>query len=232
MFLHIWSRPEVVQAIRSETVSIIHFGDDPIGDMQDAPKEALLDYRKLEHQCPVLMSCYKETNRLANQNTGARYVLKDTILADDNDDGRRTYLLKKGTYVTWPAKRMHRDKAIWGNAEEFDPWRFVPAGSRKDKDEAGVPSHIERKRRQAYIPFGGGTHLCPGRNFALAEILGFMCVLILGFDVKFTNAVTVKISAPNFAEAVPKPDKTKSLPLTISKRKGWENVKWRFALSS
>lgn len=222
----------MIQAIRAEAVSIIQFSDDPIGDMKDAPKEALLDYRKLEHQCPVLMSCYRETNRLANQNTGARYVLKDTILTDDSDDRRRSYLLKKGTYVTWPAKRMHRDEGIWGNTEVFDAWRFVPASCRKDKDEVPVPSHIEKKRRQAYIPFGGGTHLCPGRNFALAEILGFMCILVLGFDVELSSAATVKISAPKFGEAVPKPDKNKLVPLTISKREGWENVKWRFAVSS
>lgn len=232
MFLHIWSRPEVVQAIRSEAVSIVQFSDDPIGDMKDAPKEALLDYRKLEHGCPVLMSCYRETNRLANQNTGARYVLKDTLLTDDSDDGKRSYLLKKGMYVTWPAKRMHHDEDIWGNADEFDPWRFVPASSRKDKDQGTVSTQIEKKRRQAYIPFGGGTHLCPGRNFALAEILGFMCILVLGFDVHFANAVTVNISAPNFAEAVPKPDKKKVVPLTISNREGWESVKWRFVVSS
>ena len=80
------------------------------------------------------------------------------------------------------------------------------------------------------MPFGGGKHLCPGRNFAFAEILGMMTVLLLGFEVRGVTEKFLQMPTPKFGEAVPKPlDNGAGGSVGIERRNGWENVEWRFS---
>lgn len=51
---------------------------------------------------------------------------------------------------------VHRHPAFWDNPEGFDPDRFAP-------------DQIRSRPKFAYFPFGGGPHLCIGRDFALME---------------------------------------------------------------
>jgi len=48
-------------------------------------------------------------------------------------------------------------------------------------------------RKAGYIPFGGGKHLCPGRNIAFAEILGTLAALLLGFEVRGTDGGLIQV---------------------------------------
>jgi cytochrome P450 len=54
---------------------------------------------------------------------------------------------------------------IFPNHEKFDPTRYF------DTSKASL-------FKQVLIPFGGGIHLCPGRNFAINEMKLF-CALFL-----------------------------------------------------
>jgi cytochrome P450 len=53
---------------------------------------------------------------------------------------------------------LHRHHDLWEAPEYFDPERFAP-GRR------------EKINRFAYIPFGGGPHICIGMGFAMQEAL-------------------------------------------------------------
>jgi cytochrome P450 len=57
----------------------------------------------------------------------------------------------------WPWL-IHRHRALWEDADAFDPDRFRP--------EAKADRH-----RFQYLPFGGGPRLCVGARFATAEAL-------------------------------------------------------------
>jgi cytochrome P450 len=57
----------------------------------------------------------------------------------------------------WPWL-IHRHRALWDDADAFDPDRF--------RAEAKAQRH-----RFQYIPFGGGPRLCVGARFATAEAL-------------------------------------------------------------
>ena len=46
-----------------------------------------------------------------------------------------------------------------------------------------VVTLLQKSKRSAFYPIGGGRHLCPSRNFAFAEISGFLAALIIGFDI-------------------------------------------------
>ncbi|UNI24288.1 hypothetical protein JDV02_010046 [Purpureocillium takamizusanense] len=85
----------------------------------------------------------------------------------------------------------------------------------------------------SYIPFGGGKHLCPGRNFAFAEILGTAAALALAFD-KSSDGNGAPVKLPEMATTTimggaSKPDKQGAgMSLVIRRRPGWENVKFEF----
>lgn len=125
----------------------------------------------------------------------------------------------------WSSKVSHEMTDVWGaDALEFDPERFVSsAGSYTDKD-------IEKKRRAAYMPFGGGSHLCPGKNFAFAETLGLISVMVLGYEVEGLRTDQVKMGPRVLASAMPKPTADgDGGAVTIRRRRGWEDLQWSFA---
>lgn len=73
---------------------------------------------------------------------------------------------------------IHRHEAFWPEPEQFDPNRFTAAAE-------------QTRHKFAYIPFGGGPHLCIGRPFALMEAQLTLATILLNYD--FTLAVTPPI---------------------------------------
>ncbi len=121
----------------------------------------------------------------------------------------------------WSSIVAHGMPDVWGaDASSFNPSRFL---HEQDKD-------TERRRRAAYTPFGGGGHLCPGRNFAYAEILGLIGALVLGYEIEGLQAEKIKMGPRVMAAAIPQPTKNgDGGPVTIRRKKGWEDVEWSFA---
>jgi cytochrome P450 len=198
----------LVERLRQEVLPLVRVEGEGEG------KTATLDISKLEEKCPLMVSCYKESIRLGNQGVGTRRVMHDTVLTDSKG---QDHLLKAGVDVMWSAKRMHRMEEIWGDdAMEFNPERF-----REDR--------LGRAQKQAYIPFGGGKHLCPGRNFAFAENLGFMAALLVGFEVQGLEERNYKLGDSRMGEAVAKPPAdAQGGEVVIKRREGWEEVEWMF----
>lgn len=121
----------------------------------------------------------------------------------------------------WSAKVAHEMPDVWGaDALDFNPERFM------QKTEKTT----EKKRRAAYMPFGGGTHLCPGRNFAATEILGFISAFLLGYEVEGFRGDKIKIGHRALATATPKPaEDWDGGPVTVRRREGWVDVEWAFS---
>ncbi|KAK7429411.1 hypothetical protein QQZ08_004003 [Neonectria magnoliae] len=184
------------------------------------------DIAEFDEQLPLLVSCYWETTRLTNHSVSIRCIMSDHVVR--GSDGRE-YMLKKGTDIQLPAGVTHNEKSTWGNtASVFDPERFIPAPT-KDKTPESIET--ERKKKAAYFPFGGGRHLCPGCNMAFAEILGFMSILLLGYEIEavgmgFAN-VEMDIPALTTGSVNPK-NWGAGLGGRILRRKGWEDVQWHF----
>ncbi|WZH50219.1 cytochrome P450 [Fusarium acuminatum] len=215
LLTNIWLRPDIVNRMRDEVASLAQISDRADGK----GRNLTLDISQLEGRCPLLVSSYREAVRLGNQVLGTRRVMKDTILSDA--DGT-SYLLRAGVNVMWSAKLMHRAADVWGDCPDmFVADRFL-AGKVGSVD-------MERKRRASYVPFGGGKHLCPGRNFAFAEILGFMSALALGFEVVGLKSSNVRMETGAIGEGVVKPPADgQGGAITIRRREGWEDVNWLF----
>jgi len=213
MICNLFARPDLILTLREEVLPLIsrsEKGDDIVS----------VDLNRLEAESPLLVSCYRETLRLANYNVSVRRVLDDTNISDGQG---RSYLLKKGVDVQIGGAVMHVNKQVWGpDAHIFKPERFTTSS----KDNVG-----DRTKRTAYIPFGGGQHLCPGRNFAFAEILAVSCALVLGFELENVGMAfdDMRLATAALGNATYKPrDWGKGLGVKIRRRAGWENVKWRF----
>ena len=81
-------------------------------------------------------------------------------------------LVPKGTPLMLLIRRMATRDENFAEGERFDPDRWlVPAGSRRWVHD-----------RRAFVPFGGGPRLCPGRNLALLQIRTVLAMLCRNFE--------------------------------------------------
>lgn len=217
LLLHILRDPALIARIRSELLSFAVVSQ----DSTDGRRDVTMDITNFETELPLLVSCYRETMRITNHSVSNRRMMND--LAITTQDGR-SYMLKKGVDVQLPAGVTHRESSVWGTEPNtFIPDRFVPSTTKASQED--------RARKAAYIPFGGGRHLCPGRNFAFAEIIGMAAVVVLGFDVEATGKgfAGLQMRDPSLASGTVKPVKEgKGLGARIRVREGWEGARWRF----
>ncbi|KAG4279565.1 hypothetical protein FPRO04_13598 [Fusarium proliferatum] len=127
-----------------------------------------------------------------------RRILQDTSVTTPEGT---TYILKEDTDLQLPAGVAHYEDSVWGaDVNVFNPERFLPSSKGSTEDE--------RKRKAAYIPFGGGRHLCPGRNLDFAEIIGFASALLLGFEIEAVGMGfgNVKMLGPQLAGGTVRPE--------------------------
>ncbi|KAI1355867.1 cytochrome P450 [Xylaria sp. FL0043] len=121
---------------------------------------------------PYFQACLKEAMRLR-----PAVGLNITRLAPGPDgveiEGRH---YPAGTRLAVNGWVLHRDKAVFGDdAEFFRPERWI-----EDEESARV---MERYMFQ----FGGGAHVCIGRNLALLEINKVCPRLLRDFDFQLVN---------------------------------------------
>jgi len=221
--VQIFSRPDLLASLREEVIGAIK---EENVDSNTGIRKVIVEVGRLDSLYPRLVSAFREAHRLATTATLHRRVVEDTYLSDGGDVNGRTYLLKKGVTCMIPTTVSLRSPEAWGGeaAEEFDPERFLSQTS---------IDPVSNLRKRAYFPFGGGKDLCPGRNFAIAEVMGIMVVLLSGFDILAPDGSTFplpKVAKPRLTTGTMRPDKTADLRARISRRPGWENVVWSAAV--
>ncbi|KUI74212.1 5-beta-cholestane-3-alpha,7-alpha-diol 12-alpha-hydroxylase [Cytospora mali] len=160
MIYHVFSNPVVLADCRAEMDQLVEVKDNDL---------YAVDLAMVKSSCPVLLSTWQETLRYEHIGISARVVMEDTIL--DNK-----YLLKRGATVMGATPVQHSDASVWGpTVGDFDHRRFLRGPGKK------------RVAPVAFRSFGGGTVLCPGRHFVSTEVLSFVALLLLRFDLKPVN---------------------------------------------
>ncbi|KAL4744362.1 cytochrome P450 [Aspergillus terricola var. indicus] len=127
-------------------------------------------------RAPFLNSAMNEVLRL--------YIDLMIIRQVDADSVLDSIPLRTGDQVIASSWMTHRHPDNFDSPNEFDPERFL----RRDA-ESGELSCSTSGLGGKYFPFGGGHHMCPGRNFAKQEILGTVAVILLNFDVSFVSFI-------------------------------------------
>ncbi len=113
---------------------------------------------------PLVGQVFNEALRLyPSSPTVPREVTKDTELGGKP--------LAAGTRVLINIAGIHRHPDHWQNPDSFEPERFT----------------VERaagRHRWAHMPFGGGPHLCVGKQFALVEAAILLAGMTGRYDVR------------------------------------------------
>ena len=157
MVYHVFSDPVVLSECRAEVETLVQVDDNDVHTV---------DLANVKTLCPVLLSTWQETLRYVHIGIAGRVVMEDIMF--DNK-----YLLKKDATVMTVTPVQHTDVSVWGpTAGSFDHRRFLRGASTK------------RTNPIAFRSFGGGTVLCPGRHFVSTEVLSFVALLLLRFDLK------------------------------------------------
>ena len=178
---HLLHNPALMSAIKTEVASAIdaHTPAHEISDRLDS--------------CRELDAVYYEVLRLISSSMAVRNV------AQPMNVGGKT--LSKGTKLLVPFRQIHFNKAVWGeNAHEFDPKRF---SGKQAKEE------LSALRNPNFRPFGGGTTVCPGRFLARREVLAFVGLALVRFDINLdvtgskSNEQTRQGAFPRLEESKP-----------------------------
>jgi cytochrome P450 len=70
---------------------------------------------------------------------------------------------------------VHHDPALWPDPHTFDPLRFTEENSRM-------------RHKYAWVPFGGGAHMCLGLHFAYMQAKVFVAQLLRDYRVERDGA--------------------------------------------
>ncbi|KAM3695683.1 hypothetical protein ACB098_07G152000 [Castanea mollissima] len=83
-----------------------------------------------------------------------------------NDFTYTNFTIPKGWKTFWTPYSTHKNPEYFQDPEKFNPSRF----------EGNGPEPY------TFVPFGGGAHMCPGREYARLEILVFMHNVVTRFN--------------------------------------------------
>ncbi len=101
----------------------------------------------------------------------------------------RGYTIPAGTLAMVSPAVAHRMPHLFANPDEFSPNRYA------------LPAREDKRHRYTLIGFGGGKHMCMGKNFAYMQLKAIWSVLLDRFDFYPDGA----IPAPNYGTWVTGP---------------------------
>ncbi|WP_417458344.1 cytochrome P450 [Kordiimonas sp.] len=81
------------------------------------------------------------------------------------------HVIPKGTVIGISMVATHRDAEVWEKPQDFDPMRFSPEGG------------VRARHRFAWVPFGGGAHMCLGLHFAYMQAKVIMTHLLPHYEI-------------------------------------------------
>ncbi|PWY67640.1 cytochrome P450 [Aspergillus sclerotioniger CBS 115572] len=197
----LYSRPDLLAEIRQEMRAHVL--------RVEADHRHIIDISALRDQCPLLLSTFQEILRVRSAGAPTRFVLQDTVVADQ-------YLLKAGSVVNMPGEVIGQSDEAWGSsAHEFDARRYI-------KTEKNP------RRTGGFMPFGVSPVICPGRHFASAEILALVAMLALRFDMVPVDGSWQEppINSQAIASSMRPPKH--GFDVRVIPRKEYEGVEWDF----
>jgi cytochrome P450 len=107
------------------------------------------------------------------------------------------YDFPAGTFVGVQPAYAHHMPEYWPEPEKFDPMRFTPEASKG-------------RHKYAWVPFGGGAHMCLGLHFA------YMQTKILMWHLLRTHRIDLAETSGKKWQAWPIPKPRDGLPVTIT----------------
>ncbi len=92
------------------------------------------------------------------------------------------YHFKAGTYVGINPAYTHKMPEYWPDPDRFDPMRFTP-------------EQVKARHKYAWVPFGGGAHMCLGLHFAYMQIKILMAQMLAAHRIELPQGSGAKWQA-------------------------------------
>ncbi|KAI1120157.1 putative cytochrome P450 monooxygenase [Nemania abortiva] len=133
---------------------------------------------------PLLDSFLRESMRMypAGSLTGARTVMDSSFKFHDGLE------LPKGSRLIFPALAVHMDPSNYSNPDNFDGFRFAPSPNGGNGQRSIGAATVDSK----FLPFGYGTHACPGRFYAVRKAKIVLGLLLTRYDFKWEGHITTR----------------------------------------
>lgn len=162
LIYHLAKAPEWQEALRAEYRSIARTSTD----------EVALTFADLE-QFPKTEWALKEALRL---NPPLDSIGRRSVRAFEWEG----HTIPANTVVTVVPSFTHRMPELWTNPDAFDPERFSPERAE------------DKRHRFAWIPFGGGAHVCIGMQFAILQTRIFLFHLLTRYRIEVKDGYTTR----------------------------------------
>lgn len=131
------------------------------------PRDEPLPFNRLD-DFELTEMAFKEAMRIAPPVPSIpRRVLRDLEF--------KGFRIPAGTRITINPLFTHYMPEIWPEPERYDPMRF---GAKASRD----------RHKFAFVPFGGGAHMCLGLNFAYMQAKSFAWHFLNNFQVTIPRA--------------------------------------------
>jgi len=204
---YIYSNPTFLTTLREEISRAIRITDTSV----------TFDVSFLLKDCPILVASWQEVLRTRAVTISSRFVMEDTLLADQ-------YLLRKGGVIQLVSSTNHQSSQIWGpDAASFNPSRFLPPTT------DSLPKAVKKDRRDGYTPFGGGSSLCPGRNFVTMEVIGAVALFVTGYEIEKEDGGLLEVAEIKENPFGAQIRQAKKDPrVKVRRRAEWAGKKWCF----
>ncbi|MBA3874222.1 MAG: cytochrome P450 [Anaerolineae bacterium] len=111
------------------------------------------------------------------------------------------YTIPKGSIVMMSMYVLHHDERYWEQPEAFLPERFAAA------NEENIPKY-------AYFPFGGGSRVCIGNQFAMMEAELVFATILQRYHLSLLSGQNIKLNP--LVTLRPEPD----IQMRIERREG------------
>ncbi len=84
------------------------------------------------------------------------------------------YTIPAGAMVGINIHYVHHMEEYWPEPEKFDPMRFTP-------------EQVKARHKYAWVPFGGGAHMCLGLHFAYMQVKILMTQLLQRYSIEIAE---------------------------------------------
>ncbi|KAI9676086.1 MAG: hypothetical protein M1817_000829 [Caeruleum heppii] len=146
-----------------------------------------LDGTAASEVSPYLAACLRETGRLYSGINMLRLARRDVTLPASD------VVVPRGSVVSISPYLTHHDSTLFSNPDEWHPERWL--------EEPDLHKRMNADGGIAYMPFGAGSHRCPGEKMAVVITQTLVASLMRDYEVGWGKAGSAQdLSDFNFAK--------------------------------
>ncbi|GMN04142.1 cytochrome P450 [Erythrobacter sp. MTPC3] len=159
LIYHLAKNPQWQEKVREELIAVTG-GPDASGNPRPLDYD---DMGKLE----VTEMAFKEALRMVPPVPS----MPRRALKDFEYEG---YHVPAGAHVGINIYWTHHSEEYWDNPSAFDPMRFTP-------------EQVKARHKYAWVPFGGGAHMCLGLHFAYMQVKVLLAQVLQQYRIEVAD---------------------------------------------